>query len=66
MLQRKRITEKREQSVESKIWKAEQRQCRLIVWELGWPGGKGGISAARRVGRSRNGGFQRGKSTNYS
>ena len=40
MLQRKRLTGKREQSVESKIWKAEQRQCRLIVWELGWPGEK--------------------------
>ena len=34
------MTGKREQSVESKIWKAEQRQCRLIVWELGWPAGK--------------------------
>ena len=53
MLQRKRLTGKREQSVESKIWKAEQRQCRLIVWELGWPGGKGerrGPGGKRREG----------------
>lgn len=45
-------------SVKSNRWKAEQRQSRLIVWELGWPAGiwwPGGKRWKR--------GFQRGKST---
>ena len=63
MLQRKRITGKREQSVESVIWKAEQRQCRLIVWELGWPAGWEGGEKRAGWEKEGRGGFQRGKST---